>query len=76
MDNMKTQALKSMGNLLNIMLRKCLAEKSVSQSTLDQIINPIEKMDWSEKKKRAEELILILETSKTEEEILQRVSML
>ena len=76
MDNMKTQALKSMGNLLNIMWRKCLAEKSVSQSTLDQIINPIEKMDWSEKKKRAEELILILETSKTEEEILQRVSML
>ena len=76
MDNMKTQALKSMGNLLNIMLRKCLVEKSISQSTLDQIISPIEKMDWSEKKKRAEELILILETSKTEEEILQRVSML
>ena len=76
MDNMKTQALKSMGSLLNIMLRKCLVEKSISQSTLDQIISPIEKMDWSEKKKRAEELIPILETSKTEEEVLQRVSML
>ena len=59
MKDMKTEALKSMGNLLNIMLRKCLAEKSVSQSTLDQIINPIEKMDWSEKKKRAEEFPLL-----------------
>ena len=45
MDNMKTQALKSIGSLLDIMSRKCLVEKSVSQSTLDQIINPIEKMD-------------------------------
>lgn len=76
MDNMKTQALKSMGSLLDLMSRKCLVEKSISQSTLDQIISPIEKMDWSEKKKRAEELIPILETSKTEEEVLQRVSML
>ena len=72
MDNMKTQALKSMGSLLDLMSRKYLVEKSISQSTLDQIINPIEKMDWSEKKKRADELILILETSKTEEEILER----
>lgn len=76
MNTMRIQALKSLSNLLSIMLRKSLAEKLVSQSTLDQITSPINGMDWSQKKQRAEDLIHILETSRTEEEILQRAEKL
>ena len=76
MEDMKILALESLGDMSDLLLRKCLVEKLISESTLDQIINPIEKMDWAEKKKRAEALISILETSKTEEEILQRASQL
>ena len=65
-----------MGNLLDLMSRKCLIEKAVSQSALDKLIDSFEKMDWQEKKKRAEDLIAILETSRTEEEILQRAERL
>ena len=72
MTDMRNQALKSGGTLIGILSRKCLAEKSMSKSTADQIIDPLENMDWPQKKKVADELIIILETSKTEEEILCR----
>ena len=76
MDSVKIQALEILGELSDKLLRMYLVEKSISQSTLDQITSPIGKMDWSEKKKRADDLIFILETSKTEEEILQRAAKL
>ena len=76
MEDIRTQALKSLSNLTSLILRKQLAERLISRSTADILTDPFKKMDWQEKKKRADELIPILETSKTEEEILQRASML
>ena len=72
MEIMEKQALKSLSMLMSVLLRKLLAEKSVSQYTIDQVTDPIGKLDWEQKKKVADELITILETSKTEEEILRR----
>ena len=50
----------------------CLVEKSLSEETRHQISVPMGKMNWEEKDKYATELNIILKTSKTEEEILQR----
>ena len=69
---MKEQALKSLQKMGSIWLEKLLADRLMSQSTANQIIDPIEQMDWQQKKLVAEELTIILETSKTEEEILRR----
>ena len=72
MKSMKEQALKSLQKMGSIWLEKLLADRLMSQSTANQIIDPIEQMDWQQKKLVAEELTIILETSKTEEEILRR----
>lgn len=76
MQNMKEEALKSLEIMSKLLLRKHLAERLISIKTRDIIIDPFETMEWSEKKERSDKIITILETSKTEEEILQRVRML
>ena len=72
MKSMKEQALKSLQKMGSIWLEKLLADRLMSQSTANQIMNPIGGMDWLQKKIVADELVTILETSKTEEEILRR----
>ena len=76
MDDIETLALDVLTELADKLVTMLLVEKSISESAKEQITSSFRKKDWAEKKKRAEEVISILETSKTEEEILQRVGQL
>ena len=69
-DTMETQAMKSFHELCMIITRMVLIEKSISESTRHALMVSMQKMDWEGRYKRSEELISILETSKTEQEIL------
>ena len=71
MNDIKQEALVSLEAMGRLLLRKHLAEKVISQSVLEELLEPFEKMDWLEKKERAEALIAILQTSNYEEEILR-----
>lgn len=69
---MKEKALKSLLRMMKLFADKCLAEKLISMSTQEILLSGMPEMDWEEKYKRSQELISILETSKTEEEILDK----
>ena len=51
-----------------------LMAKQISDSTLETILTPMQQLDIEEKEIYAGKLLAIFETSKTEEEILQRAS--
>ena len=70
------ETLEVLTTMVDKLVTMYLVEKSISESAKEQITSSFRNRDWAEKKKRAEEVISILETSKTEEEILQRVGQL
>ena len=73
---MQEQALNSILDMSNILLKGVLVKKSISESTLKAIIDPIAQMDWQQKKKYADETKEILIESSTEQEIIQKVQSL
>ena len=66
------QISKNIQSMLRKATYMCLVEKSLSEETSDKLLEPMRKMNWEEKDKYATELNTILETSKTEEEMLHR----
>ena len=74
--DMKEKALENLQNLWMTAYKKLKREKLISQSTLDSLLIPMQKMDWEETFYRSEALIEILSTSKTEQEVLDRAAQL
>lgn len=66
--------LETLHDLSQILLEKVLDEKLLSRDSMIQIIHPMQKEDWEIKALYGKKLIEILNTSKTEKEILQRAS--
>ena len=73
---LKAFAMPSIEHMSKLLLKKCLAERVISGSTRDLILDSFDEMSWPEKKWRSEAITSILESSKTEEEILEKVSLL
>ena len=65
---------KTWHSLSQIMQEKLLDEKLLSRDSMIQILHPMRSMDWSMKTLYGKELIEILDTAKTEEEILERAA--
>lgn len=71
---MKEKAIESLHRLEKICARMRMIDYSMSRNTQKVILEPMQKMDWAGKYKRSEELIEILCTANSEEEIIHRSS--
>lgn len=71
-NNARTKAFETLHELNSVLIPRVLVDKTVSEEFSLTITKPIGKMDWPEKDKYARELITILKTSTSEEEILAR----
>lgn len=72
MNKSRDEALQRLGYLLDLLSRKCLVERILTNEEVSTLTRPIGPMDWDDKKKRADALIDILATSKSGDEILER----
>lgn len=70
----KDLALNMLHKLNDILVKKNLVDKSMSMQTMGILVSPMQDLEWEGKAKYAKQLIAILETSKTEEEILERTT--
>lgn len=76
MENEEIQkaALKAISNLWQISWPKVLDEKSMQKSTMDAMFALIGSKDWPEKEQTANQIIRIVQSSQSEEEILQNLN--
>lgn len=72
----KEQSIKIMGEMRQSVLIRQLVEKSLLESTIDQILTPMQKMDWNERAHYSKGLITILETTSNQEEIIKKAEAL
>lgn len=71
---MKDSERKIYIKLYQVISVKRLVEKTISASTQEKILTPMQQMDDKDRAKRAIALIKILKNSKSEEEIIKRAS--
>lgn len=72
MKNSKKLDLENLHEVMQIGMEKLLVEKLISESQMREIARPMGKLSLEDKEKFASQLLTILKTSKTPEEILER----
>ena len=72
MKNSKKLDLKNLHEVMQVGMKKLLVEKSISESQLDEVLGKMKHLSLEDKEKFATQLLTILKTSKTPEEILER----
>lgn len=72
MIELQDKAIESLHRLEKICAKKIMIDYSMSWYTQKNILEPMQKMDWAGKYKRSEELIEILCSASSEEEIIRR----
>lgn len=70
--NTKKLDLENLHEVMQIGMKKLLVDKSISESQLDEVLGKMKHLSLEDKEKFATQLLTILKTSKTPEEILER----